>query len=58
MWSEWQSSPVDGNTAEMLLKGNCRPGDGQVSIWETLLDLKPQSLPKELPPMSFIYLEV
>jgi len=58
VWSEWQSSPAVGNTAEMFLKGNCQPGDGQVSIWETLLDLKPQSLPTKLPPMSFIYLEV
>jgi hypothetical protein len=26
-----------------------------VNIWEILLDLKPQSLPMELPPMSFCY---
>lgn len=35
----------------MTLKGNCRVGDNQVVIWENLLDLKPQSLPTELPPV-------
>jgi hypothetical protein len=38
----------------MFLKGNCLPGDRQADIWEILLDLKPQSLPMELPPMSFL----
>jgi hypothetical protein len=39
----------------MALKGNCRLGDKPVVIWENLLDLKPQSLPIGLPPISFLF---
>jgi hypothetical protein len=45
----------DGNAAEMALKGNCRPGDMPVGIWESLLDLKPQSLPIKLPPVFLLF---
>ena len=41
----------------MALKGNCRAGDGRAAIWESLLDLKPQSLLVE-PPSVYSKYEV
>lgn len=39
MRTKWQSSSVAGNTTEIGLKGNHKPGDGFVPVWEILLDL-------------------
>lgn len=39
MRTKWQSSSVAGNTTETGLKGNHKPGDGFVPVWEILLDL-------------------
>jgi hypothetical protein len=38
----------------MALKGNYLIGDNPVAIWENLLDLKPQCLPMELPPVCYM----
>lgn len=39
MRTKWQSSPVVGDKADRILKGNRQNGDVLIILWEILLDL-------------------
>ncbi len=53
--AKWQSSLPGGDAGNMVIKGNRRSGDGAVTVWESLLDLKPQNLLGMLPPTAFFF---
>lgn len=55
MRAKWQSSLSVGDADSAVIKGNRRPGDGLVTVRESLLDLKPQNLLGARPPAAFLF---